>query len=192
MRYVVIGAGRTGSATADLLVNGLGVERLVLLDPDRLEEHNVGEMVGVGVEQVGQFKAEALAAGLTERREGMVPVRALPCSITHARAVQAAQDCDVLFGCVDHDGGRLAAAALAVLFCRPMLDIGAGVHGRGRTREMGIDLRLIVPGEGRCLLCLGGLADPVEARQSLCSAADEEASHAGRDWRRQARAVCAA
>jgi hypothetical protein len=49
---------------------------------------------------------------------------------------------------------------------------------------MGADVRLVLPGE-RCLLCLGGLADPDGARRVLASADAEQAFHAGRDWRRE-------
>ena len=49
---------------------------------------------------------------------------------------------------------------------------------------MGADIRLLLPGE-RCLLCLGGLADPEGARRVLSSADAEREFYATRDWRRE-------
>ena len=89
----------------------------------------------------------------------------VPMSITHWQALHAAQACDVLLTCVDHDGARLAAMAVATLFCKPLLDIATGVHGNNGQRQMGADVRLVFPGQ--CLLCCCGLRDVAQARQVL-------------------------
>jgi ThiF family len=182
LTYGVVGAGRTGSALAELLV-GLGVRRLILIDPDALDEGNLGEMTTVLTDaDVGQPKSVALANRLP-RRLGLPAVEPLARSITHVRALRAVQDCDVLCTCVDHDGARLAAAALATLFYRPHLDVGVGIHGHGAARQMGADVRLLLPGEG-CLLCQG-LANEAGARAALRSADAEAVAFPGGDWRRQ-------
>jgi len=179
LTYGLIGAGRTGSVLAEQLT-GLGVQRTVLIDPDRLEESNLGEMTGLTEKDVGRPKAEALARHLSRR--GMV--EALAQSITNVRALRAVEECDVLFCGVDHDAARLAVSALSVLFLRPLIDVGVGIHGAGATREMGADIRLLLPGEG-CLLCVGGLSDEAGARAALRSADSELGASAGQDWRRQ-------
>jgi len=180
LRYGIIGTGRTGSLVARSLLL-LGACHLTLIDPDVLESHNLGEMAGVGEADVGHSKAEALGRSLTT--EAIAPVDILPVgvSITHLRALHAAMACDVLFGCADHDGARLATATIASLFLKPLIDIGAGIHGRGNGRVMGADVRLVFP--GRCLLCLGGFRDEAGARSVLTSAEAERTFYAGRNWR---------
>ena len=75
---------------------------------------------------------------------------------------------------------RLAASAIAVLFHKPLIDVAAGVHGRGVDRQLGVSIRLTLP--GTCLLCLGGLRDESGARPVLRSAEAESAAYAHRLW----------
>ena len=52
----------------------------------------------------------------------------------------------MLISCVDHDEARLATGIIAALYAKPLLDIGTGVFGSGEGRQMGADIRLILPG----------------------------------------------
>ena len=88
-----------------------------------------------------------------------------------------------MVSCVDHDSARLAATALATVFCKPLLDIATGIHGSGADREMGADVRLVLPGQ--CLLCCGGLRDQTSALQVLARAEAERGLSAQRDWRHE-------
>jgi hypothetical protein len=184
LHYGVVGVGRSGSILAEALAAGWGVQRLSLIDPDVLETHNLGEMAAVTPADRGQPKVEALARRLRPLEGPRPAITPTARSITHLPGLRAAQPCDVLFGCLDHDGARLALAALAVLFCKPCVDLATGIHGTAGGRRLGADVRLLVPGE-RCLLCLGGLADPAGARHVLTSADAEQAAYAGRDWRQE-------
>jgi hypothetical protein len=184
LHYGVVGVGRSGSVLAQALTAGWGVERLSLIDPDVIQEHNLGEMAGVTEANRGAAKATALASGLRFPELSRPTITTVVSSITHLPALSAAQACDVLFGCLDHDAARLALAALAVLFCKPYVDIATGIHGTAGRRRMGADVRLLIPGE-RCLLCLGGLADPAGTRRVLASADGEQAFYAERDWRQE-------
>jgi hypothetical protein len=180
LRVGVVGLGRTGSGVAQLL-GRLGLSGLVLIDPDAVEPHNLGEMPWVSAAAVGLPKVTAVASGLrgpagASARE----VTAVADSITHLRGLYAARTCDFLFGCVDHDGARLAVAAVAALYHKPLLDIASGIHGRGDQRRMGVDVRLVLP--GRCLRCLGGLRDEPGARRVLASAEAERTVYAARRW----------
>jgi hypothetical protein len=83
---------------------------------------------------------------------------------------------DVLVSCVDDDAARLVIGTLACCYAKPLLDVGTGIFDEDsnqpsaisdqrpaiRNRQMGADIRLILPGDG-CLLCWGGVADPQEA-----------------------------
>jgi ThiF family protein len=136
LRYALIGLGRTGSRVA-LALTHLGVRHLTLIDPDRLEVHNLGEMVSVTAADLGRLKVEAVAAGLRAMAAPEADRLLVPTSMTQWQALHAAQACDVLITCVDHDGARLAAQAVATLFCKPLLDIATGVHRDDGERQLG-------------------------------------------------------
>jgi hypothetical protein len=161
----LIGASRSGSLLAWMLA-AVGVERLLLVDPDSLELHNLDAMCGVTEFDVGQRKAEALARRLTQFRSDLA-VHALTCSVTDARVVECVRGVDLLATCVDRDMPRLAAALLAERFLKVHLDIGTGVT-RDDAHELLIagDVRLLLPGRG-CVCCVGGLADEEAARYEL-------------------------
>lgn len=179
IHFGIVGCGRTGSILLFALAR-LGVRRLTILDPDRIEAHNLGEMEGINDQDVGTFKVDALAASI-RRSASHVEISSLPESVSHWRALRALQACDFLLCASDHDSSRLATTILGVLMCKPMLDIATGIH-QGTRRLMGADIRLVC---GRCLLCHGGLRHEQGARRALQSAQAEVDVRTHRDWRQE-------
>jgi hypothetical protein len=191
---VIIGCGRTGSLVAAAL-RRIGLQRLVLIDPDRLEPHNVGEMDVVTLADVDSTKTDALAGHLRYQpfQSGSVSqptsvntplncLRSIPESILSLRALIAIKQADFLVCCVDDAAARLMAATLAKLYLRPLLDLGTGIFGSdSRDREMGADVRLVLP--DRSLLCFGGIARYNHALETLGSTA--LALPSTHDWREQ-------
>jgi molybdopterin/thiamine biosynthesis adenylyltransferase len=176
----IIGCGRTGSLVANSL-RRTGVRRIALIDPDRLEPHNIGEMDVVTEEDVPLFKVEALARRLRRDNQEVVPV---PESVVSLRALVAVKLADVLISCADNGTARLATALLAKLYLKPLLDIGTGILFTGESRRMGADVRLVLPGQ--CLVCFGGIADFAEGRSSLLAPSGwSPTPPAPVDWRRQ-------
>jgi hypothetical protein len=180
LHYAVVGVGRTGSYLASSLLS-LGVRRLTLIDPDSLEFHNLGESVGLTRSDVGRSKATALAGRLSKAHNDTT-IMAVPSSVTHLNALNAIRHCDFLFCCADHDSARHAVTTLGALFCKPVLDIGSGIHAN-EARRMGADVRLVLPGQ--CLLCFGGLQNEAEARSVLSSRDTERRFYAQRNWREE-------
>jgi hypothetical protein len=197
-RIGLAGCGRTGSLVATSLAR-LGVRELVLIDPDCVEPHNLGEMDGVTAADVGRPKVEALADEL-RRIQSLPPMDLMPLalSVEAPESRRAIADCDIAISAVDEDAPRLVVGWSALYQHQVLLDIGTGVHrgpsaealspptrsGRANPhpRRMGADVRLILPGDG-CLFCLGGVARYREALESLVAPPGE---HAGPDdWRRQ-------
>jgi hypothetical protein len=176
LRISVIGCGRTGSLIATTLVR-LGVRHLTLIDPDIVEEHNLGEMDGVREEDLGKYKVEAVAEFLTHHcTANRIPqkINAIPKSIMSAGL--SVKSADVLFSCVDDDSARLACGIIASLFHKVLIDVGTGIFQEltppsepsthPEDISMGADIRLILPGEC-CLLCFGGLSHHDEAISQL-------------------------
>jgi hypothetical protein len=125
-------------------------------------------MDGVGPPDLGRPKAHAVAETL--RQGGGCAVLAFADSILSLSALVVAKRADVLFCCVDSPPARLATACLAALYLKPLVDIGTGIFNErtgqaAPARRMGADVRLVLP--GRCLLCLGGIADLARARTEL-------------------------
>lgn len=178
VRYCVVGVGRTGSLIAASLARS-GARYVTLIDPDRLERHNLDSMEGVAEEDVGKPKVAAMKERLASLGHASCQVTTLPFSITSLGALIAVKESDLLICCADHDGARLATGTLANLYYKPLLDIGTGIHRAGEQRRVGADVRLILPGD-RCLLCLGGVANAEQAREIFTSG-----PHPVRTWHAQ-------
>jgi hypothetical protein len=176
LNLVISGCGRTGSLVGATLAR-LGAQSLALIDPDRVEEHNLGEMDLVGDEALGLPKVDALAPYLEEVTGHLDDhFSALPLPISHQSALDACLKADVIFSCADNDAARLTAATVATLNHKVLVDVGTGIHfadirnpkSRIRNRVMGADVRLILPGDG-CLLCRGNITQYARAIQDVIS-----------------------
>lgn len=176
----LVGCGRLGSLLATSLAR-TGVSEWVLVDPDHIERHNLGESAGWTEEDLGTSKAEGLARHLRQTCPWVQSPTAIPNSVAMEPARRALRSCDVLLCCADAGGGRLATGILASLYHRPLIDVGTGVFSSGGGRDIGAEVRLVLPGDG-CLQCVGGTARPEEARSALQSADAEQLIINGRDW----------
>jgi hypothetical protein len=181
LRVAVLGCGRSGSLAAAALWQA-GVARLTLIDPDTLEEHNLGEMDAVTPADLGCAKVVAVTSALRGRPGGADSVlEPVAESVLSLAALAGVKRSDVLVCCVDNATARLAAAFLAALYLRPLLDVGTGIFREGEVRRMGADVRLVLPGAG-CLLCQGGIAGLEQAWRELRAS---PAPAPPDDWRRQ-------
>jgi predicted dinucleotide-binding enzyme len=186
LRIAVIGVGRTGSLVATTLAR-LGCRHLSLIDPDRLEPHNLGEMDSVYRADVDCYKVAAVVEMLHTYASGAYATFPVPVTADSART--ACTQADVLICCVDNNAARLATAMLATCYHKVLLDVGTGIalHAPGAPapphddRTMGADVRLVLPGDGR-LLCWGSLTNVDQAVDDLLHPRPLEAQPA---WRTQ-------
>lgn len=178
LRVAIIGVGRTGSIVAITLAQ-TGLRDIILIDPDRIAPHNLGEMMAMGWADVGRYKVEAVAEALQEvaQKQDGYPVSSyatLPVPITADAARTACTQADVLICCADHNTSRVTVGHLAAWYHKVLLDIGTGTffhaspeEGASRPdRTQGMDIRLILPGDG-CLLCWGNAADLAQTVDDL-------------------------
>ena len=101
LKVGIVGLGSGGSVVAEAVAR-IGVEQIVLIDHDKVEEHNLDRLLNATVEDIGRPKVDVAAKAI--RRHGTarrVQIAALPNSIQDEVAYLAALDCDILFGCVD-------------------------------------------------------------------------------------------
>jgi hypothetical protein len=184
LHYLIVGCGRNGSLLAHALAR-IGAHRMTLVDPDTTELCNL-DGDGYLPDHITRPKADALAESLRAVNP-TIEAQPLAYSVSDSRILPAVREADVLITAVDDDGARWAAAHLAVLYLKPLLDVGTGVLTTESGEPLlGADIRWIVPGEG-CLLCMGGVANlqQVEVvRQGLYA---EQQYRAQRHWRRERR-----
>ncbi len=132
----VVGCSGTGSIVVELLAR-LGVGRLVLVDPDRVEEKNLNRIVNATREDayLDRFKVEVAARAIA-RMGFATEVKLVRANLLTPEAVKAVSACDVVFGCMDTAEGRHALNRLATFYVIPYFDVGVRLDADG---EGGID-----------------------------------------------------
>lgn len=156
---LLVGSSRSGSLAA-MQFAALGIDRLVLVDPDLVELHNLDGMFWATPDDVGRPKALVNAERLVQFRPDM-SIQPITLSIRDPK-IRLPANCDLLVTCVDDEVARHHAAGLAVRYLLPHLDVATHVtagsgpaNGESRGLELRADVRLVLPGEG-CLECIGG------------------------------------
>ena len=128
---VLVGCGGTGGFLAEAVCRLLigRAAQLCLVDPDRVEPHNV-QRQAFDAADVGRFKAEVLAERLARRFGREVGYSVLPYDADlHAQVFGDARSrLNLLLGCVDNSAARRAIAAT--------LDEPRWSHGYANTRHL--------------------------------------------------------
>lgn len=139
MAIAVVGCSGTGSPLIEQVAR-LGVGRLVLVDPDRVEEKNLNRIVNATREDayLKRPKVEAMARAIARMGFG-TDVEIIPEDLATPRAVKAVAECDVVFGCMDGVEGRHLLNRLAAFYVLPYFDVGVRLEadGQGGIKEAG-------------------------------------------------------
>ena len=163
-RVAIVGLGGIGSIVALELAH-LGVQDIVMIDADVVEESNLGRLAGATPGDVRRAKV-SVAAEHVSRINPRIHVTPLQANLREESAIKAAASADVLFGCIDTDSGRLILNELALAHMVPYIDCGVGIDAPdGTIREAGGQTIVWVPGRP-CLLC-GGEIDLTIAAEEL-------------------------
>lgn len=127
----VVGCSGTGSLVVEQLAR-LGIGRLVLVDPDVVEEKNLNRILNSGKEDVylGKPKVFALASAIARMGLGQ-EVLPLPLNRVTQRAVREFAACDVVFGCTDGAEARHILNRLATFYSLPYFDVGVKLDADG-------------------------------------------------------------
>jgi hypothetical protein len=161
-RVAIVGCGRLGSRLAEDLVFGFGLKDIILLDGDRLEHSNKGEVSILLVNgDVGEHKVDVLARSLQQEAPWARPEpRPIMLTPGESEAIDAIRTADLLFCATDTLPSRLVAGWVATSMGIPHFDLGVGaLRERGRRDDLviGADCRLVFgTDEPRCVLCFGG------------------------------------
>lgn len=158
---MVVGCGGLGSVLVEELAR-LGVEQLVLVDPDVVEESNLSRLVGSMPEHIGEPKVQVLGQHIWHTCPDVdvdtypERVQDLPMSVFG--------DVDVIAAGVDTVTARSYTNEMAVRYEVPYID--AGVRIDTDNEEVGAVegvAQTIQPGQSACFDCLDR-GDPQQMR----------------------------
>ncbi len=131
LSVAVVGCSGTGSPTIEMLAR-LGVGKLVIVDPDRVEEKNLNRILNTTIDDArsGEFKVHALARAVRRMGTGtkVVPIAG---NLFDAETVKIVAECDILFGCMDSVDGRHLLNKIAVFYSVPYFDLGVKLVADG-------------------------------------------------------------
>lgn len=137
LTIAVVGCSGTGSPVVEQLAR-LGVGRLILVDPDIVEEKNLNRILNATMDdaRADRFKVDVAAAAIARMNLGKgqepVPkVTALPTNLINHSVVKAVAESDVVIGCMDGSEGRNLLNRLATFYCLPYFDVGVRLEADG-------------------------------------------------------------
>jgi hypothetical protein len=157
LKIGIIGCGSVGSVIAEGLIK-TGIQHLVLIDFDTVEQKNLDRLQGVGPASVGKAKVFEIKAHLDRIKvDQKVKIDALPYSIIENQGFLNALDCDVLFSCVDRPWPRFILNCIAYAHMIPVID--GGIDTNPNKHVTNLDQARwkahVVNPHRRCLCCLG-------------------------------------
>lgn len=157
LRIGVIGAGSVGAAVSEGLAR-MGAGRVLLMDYDSVEEHNLDRMLGASAPDAGRAKVDVVAENLRRSAtHGGFACRALRGSVVEEAGFAEALDCDVLFSCVDRPWARQVLNHAAYSCLIPVVNGGVRIDSpRGRLADAVYRAETVGPRRA-CMDCLGSL-----------------------------------
>jgi hypothetical protein len=131
LSIAVVGCSGTGSPVIEQLAR-LGVGRMVLVDPDRVEEKNLNRILNASREDayLKRPKVEVMARAIAAMGFG-TELDIFSEDLATPRVVKAVAECDVVFGCMDGVEGRHLLNRLAAYYALPYFDVGVRLVADG-------------------------------------------------------------
>ena len=151
----IIGLGGGGSHIVQQAAH-MGFGRLVLIDPDRVEQTNLSRLIGAGPADVGRLKTDVMSDLVRRINPGVAVV---PCAerLPTSASIELAKTCTFLVSAVDSYTARNEVLKVAWRHLLPMIDIGFGATvrdgGASRLVESAAGhVHTYIPG-GPCVWC---------------------------------------
>jgi len=127
LRVGVVGLGSVGCIIAEALAR-IGVNSVVLIDPDKVEEHNLDRLLYGAADDIDRYKVDVASEMMKKHSTAEnISVKTLPMSVHHEQAYCEALDCDFLFSCVDRPVARDVLNFIAFAHLIPVVDGGVAV-----------------------------------------------------------------
>lgn len=149
----IVGVGGTGSVVAELVARDRP-RKLLICDPDTIEDSNLNRLVGATQEDIGKNKADFYA----EYAKSISPdteVIAFAESFYDPTVQKEFTQAELIIGCVD-SGMRHSAGQLCMSHIIPYFDLGASIQSvNGSPEFIGGQVYSFIPGRDVCLACSG-------------------------------------
>ena len=132
MSVGVVGCSGTGSPVIEQLVR-LGVNRLLLVDPDTVETKNLNRIINSTIKDAESNNPKVLAIADAIKRIGLgTKVDCRQVNIyDDVETLKALIQCDVVFGCMDSVDGRHLLNQLCSFYLIPYFDLGVKLEADG-------------------------------------------------------------
>ena len=133
LRVGIVGLGSVGCVVAEAVAR-IGVADVLLVDPDRVEEHNLDRLLYGTPADIGKLKVRVAERAMRKHAAAeSIKIEVAPSSIHEVGAYQSALDCDVIFSCVDRPVARDVLNYIAHAHLIPVVDGGVAVESDRET-----------------------------------------------------------
>ncbi len=127
LKVGIVGLGSVGCIIAEAIAR-IGVNNVVLIDPDKVEEHNLDRLLYGTKDNIGCYKVDVASEFIKKHSTANeVNIKALPISVHYDDAYYEALDCDFLFSCVDRPVARDVLNFISLSHLIPVIDGGIAV-----------------------------------------------------------------
>lgn len=156
MAAAVVGCSGTGSPLIEQLAR-LGIGRLVLIDPDHIEEKNLNRILNATLDDAARrrLKVDVMKRSIDAMGLGTV-VKTFASDLATPETIKAVGACDLVFGCMDGVEGRHLLNRLAAFYLLPYFDLGVRLDadGTGGIEQASAAVHYVKP-DGASLLDRG-------------------------------------
>ena len=153
MTVGIVGIGSVGSMVGENLAR-IGIGNIVLIDHDKIEEHNLDRLLYATKKDIGKFKSgffknKILKHSVNEN----VKIKSIIQPIQSQSAFRSALDCDIIFSCVDKPLARDVLNHIAYAYLIPVIDGGIAVSKRyDKFSDARWSSHIVTYGH-KCMLC---------------------------------------
>ena len=128
MHVGIVGVGSVGCIVAEAIAR-IGVRKVTLIDPDKVEIHNLDRLLYGTLKDIGKEKVHLAQERMEQNATASdIRITAISKPLQDGKAYAAALDCDVLFSCVDRPTARDALNYIANAHLIPVFDGGIAVE----------------------------------------------------------------
>ncbi|MYB34847.1 MAG: ThiF family adenylyltransferase [Gammaproteobacteria bacterium] len=156
LHFGIVGVGSVGCVIAEALAR-MGVEQLTIIDPDRIEAHNLDRLLYASQEDIGCLKVD-LVSRHAKRSATATKFKIITYSspIQNEQTLAAALDCDILFSAVDLPLPKDLLNHIAFAHCIPVVSGGIFIDNKpnGTLGQAAWGVTTVGP-MFRCLRCDG-------------------------------------
>jgi molybdopterin/thiamine biosynthesis adenylyltransferase len=151
-KVAIVGCGGLGWQIA-LQLTSLGVGKLLLIDPDKIEKTNLNRLPALPHSKAGKSKARILAS-ILKIMSPRVQVNYRSKSVLDRKVENELKDYDIIVGAIDSENIRLFLNNFSVKYLKYYLDAGSEIIlENGIIKHAGGQVTTVIPGTTPCLCC---------------------------------------